>query len=141
MGNKNKKDNIELTSIFNHLNSGQRAADMITSIVGSWKFLIIQSFLLMCWVVLNVIAWRSHWDPYPFILLNLVLSFQAAYTAPIILMSQNRMNEQDRKRAQIDFSTNKKAEKEIRAILESLEALEKDKIDKILGMLKTEDKK
>jgi uncharacterized membrane protein len=55
--------------------------------VGSWPFILIQSFLLMLWIALNLLAYNQHWDPYPFILLNLMLSFQAAYTAPIIMMS------------------------------------------------------
>jgi uncharacterized membrane protein len=58
--------------------------------MGSWRFIIIQSLLLAGWIGLNVMGWLAHWDPYPFILLNLVLSFEAAYAAPIIMMSQNR---------------------------------------------------
>ena len=69
---------------------GQRVADRVAAIVGSWRFIIIQTTLLLAWIALNVVAYVQHWDPYPFILLNLVLSFQAAYTAPIIMMSQNR---------------------------------------------------
>ncbi|MGC4192502.1 MAG: DUF1003 domain-containing protein [Thermomicrobiales bacterium] len=58
--------------------------------MGSWRFIIIQTAILISWIALNVIGWTHHWDPYPFILLNLALSFQAAYSAPIIMMSQNR---------------------------------------------------
>src|SRR5439155_13360590 len=69
---------------------GERVADWFAAAMGSWPFIIIQSVLLAVWVTLNVVAWLHHWDPYPFILLNFTLSFQAAYAAPIIMMSQNR---------------------------------------------------
>lgn len=72
------------------LSRGQRIADAVARTMGSWRFIIVQSTLLAVWVTLNVTAWRAHWDPYPFILLNLALSFQAAYAAPFIMMSQNR---------------------------------------------------
>ncbi|MCX5757252.1 MAG: DUF1003 domain-containing protein, partial [Candidatus Hydrogenedentes bacterium] len=75
---------------------GQRAADKVVAIAGSWRFILIQSALLACWVVLNITAYIRHWDPYPFILMNLVLSLQAAYTAPVIMMSQNRQAARDR---------------------------------------------
>src|SRR5687767_13909808 len=69
---------------------GEHMADILTRALGSWRFILLQSLLLILWIALNIAAWVEHWDPYPFILLNLVLSFQAAYTAPVILMSQNR---------------------------------------------------
>ena len=65
--------------------------------IGSWRFLIIQSVFLTFWIVLNAIAFIQHWDPYPFILLNLMLSFQAAYTGPILLIATNRQSQVDRK--------------------------------------------
>lgn len=104
------------------LTTGQKAADWIASVVGSWEFIIGQSMLLSLWAVLNVTAWIRHWDPYPFILMNLVLSLQAAYTAPMIMMSQNRKGEHDRIEAHVDYEINLKAENEIRVILENLEA-------------------
>lgn len=104
------------------LTSGQRAADWIASKVGSWNFIIGQSTLLLIWAGLNVTAWVRHWDPYPFILMNLMLSLQAAYTAPMIMMSQNRKAERDRIEAHLDYEINVKAETEIRVILENLEA-------------------
>jgi len=104
------------------LTFGQRSADSVAKVVGSWQFIILQSALLVVWVILNVIAFCRHWDPYPFILLNLVLSLQAAYTAPVIMMSQNRLAERDRIEAHQDFLTNSKAEEEIRAILNHLDA-------------------
>ena len=103
------------------LTFGQRASDRIANIVGSWPFIIIQSILLTMWVVLNVAAVIRHWDPYPFILMNLVLSMQAAYTAPIIMMSQNRQADRDRLEAHNDYIINQKAEEEIRAVMNHLE--------------------
>jgi uncharacterized membrane protein len=101
---------------------GQRAADGVAKVMGSWRFVITQSLLLAAWTVLNVVAWVRHWDPYPFILMNLMLSLQAAYTAPVIMMSQNRQAERDRLEAHNDFLINQKAEEEVRAILEHLSA-------------------
>jgi len=101
---------------------GGRVADSVAKVVGSWKFIIIQSAILISWATLNVIAWINHWDPYPFILMNLFLSLQAAYTAPVLMMSQNRLAARDRLEAHNDFLINQKAEHEIRVILEHLEA-------------------
>ncbi len=97
---------------------GQKAADAIARAVGSWEFIIIQSIFLAAWVVVTVTAWVRHWDPYPFILMNLILSLQAAYTAPMIMISQNRQYERDRLEAHNDYLINLKAEEEIRAILD-----------------------
>ena len=111
------------------MTAGQRIADRVAVTVGSWPFIIIQSILLCIWMGFNVyLAIMEHthpgflkaWDPYPFILLNLVLSFQAAYTGPVVLMSQNRQNEKDRLGAQNDYEINKKAEEEIEVILKHL---------------------
>ena len=101
---------------------GQRASDWIARTVGSWEFIVVQSSIFVLWAILNVTAWISHWDPYPFILMNLVLSLQAAYTAPIIMMSQNRQEEKDRIEAHNDYQINQKAEEEIRIIIEHFEA-------------------
>lgn len=101
---------------------GARAADVFASAVGSWTFIIIQSVMLVFWIALNVIAWIRHWDPYPFILLNLALSFQAAYAAPIIMMSQNRVAAKDRLMAEQDYLVNTKAEDELKAVMQHLEA-------------------
>ena len=104
------------------LTLGQRAADWVASTMGSWRFIIGQSGVLALWVVVNIIAWWNHWDPYPFILMNLVLSLQAAYAAPVIMMSQNRQAIRDRLEAHNDYLINQKAEVEIRAILTHLAA-------------------
>ena len=102
---------------------GERTADRFARIVGSWKFLIIQSVLLVAWVILNVIGWWRHWDPYPFILLNLALSFQAAYATPIIMMSENREARLSERRNHLDLQINLLAEQETTEILRLLRRL------------------
>jgi uncharacterized membrane protein len=106
---------------------GQRMADAVAAHVGSWMFVIIQSSLLAAWIVFNVVS-TDRVDPYPFILLNLLLSFQAAYTAPIIMMSQNRQGEIDRKRAVEDFDINTKAEIEIETLHVKIDMLREQEI-------------
>ena len=103
------------------LTVGQRVADRVASTVGSWRFIIIQSCILLLWIILNVVGWFNHWDPYPFILLNLALSFQAAYSAPFVMMSQNRQAEKDRLTALNDYQTDCKGEGEVRFIMEHLD--------------------
>ena len=102
---------------------GRRLADRVTSILGSWTFIIIQTAILSAWIALNIIAWINHWDPYPFIFLNLALSFQAAYSAPIIMMSQNRQALKDRAVAANDYEVNLRAEMEVALIHERLDEL------------------
>jgi len=114
---------------------GSRLADYVANGMGSWSFIIIQTVLVILWMGLNLVGWIYHWDVYPFILLNLVFSTQAAYAAPIIMMSQNRQNERDRMHAQEDYQTNLDAKKEIEALTEKLNRLEVDKLDKIIKML------
>jgi len=120
--NVNKKFHSSLTT-------GQRMADAVARIVGGWPFIITQSVIIMIWVGVNGFliyqaaenpAYFKSWDPYPFILLNLVLSFQAAYTGPIVMMSQNRQSAKDRLMAEHDFQVNVKAEEEIKVIMEHL---------------------
>lgn len=114
---------------------GQRVADDVAATMGSWTFIIVQSIILTVWIVINVIAWISHWDPYPFILLNLALSFQAAYAAPFIMISQNRQAERDRHQADEDYRTNVEAEQRIEALQRQLAAIEVGKLDRILDLL------
>lgn len=102
---------------------GQRAADAVARQLGSWRFLIIQSCLLAVWMSLNIAELLfKPFDPYPFILLNLVLSFQAAYAAPVLLMSANRQADKDRLAARSASLVGQRAEEENRAILHHLEA-------------------
>ncbi|MBS0254233.1 MAG: DUF1003 domain-containing protein [Proteobacteria bacterium] len=110
------------------LTLGQRIADRVAATMGSWRFIIIQSVLLTAWVVLNITAWVKAWDPYPFILLNLALSFQAAYAAPIIMMSQNRQGDIDRKAAENDYKVNIKAELEIELLHQKLDSLREQEV-------------
>lgn len=106
-----------------NLTTGQRIADRVAETMGSWTFIIIQSTILFAWIVLNVVAYVNHWDPYPFILLNLGLSFQAAYAAPIIMMSQNRQAEKDRLQSKNDYEVDMKAEMEILQLHEKFNEL------------------
>jgi uncharacterized membrane protein len=101
----------------------ERIADRIAAAVGSWPFLIIQTIILIIWIVLNVTAWIRHWDPYPFILLNLALSFQSAYTAPIIMISQNRQAKLSERRNHLDLQINMLAEQETTEIIRLLRLL------------------
>ncbi len=117
------------------LGLAQRAADTIASILGSWAFIIAQTIIVTLWITINIYGYIHRWDPFPFILLNLVFSLQAAYTAPIIMMSQNRQNERDRAQALEDFETNVIAKQEIEALQKHLSRLEIEKLDKIIQIL------
>ncbi len=121
------------------LTSGERIADGFAAMMGSWVFIITQTMLLVAWIGINIVAWMNHWDPYPFILLNLALSFQAAYAAPIIMMSQNRQASKDRLMAEQDYEINAKAEEEVKAIMHHLEQQDELMID-ILRRLEEQQK-
>jgi uncharacterized membrane protein len=123
------------------LGFGQRLADKVANGMGSWRFIIIQSLIVILWMVLNIVAFVQHWDPYPYILLNLLFSTQAAYAAPIIMMAQNRQSERDRAQADADYKTNCEAKVEIEELLQKLNSIEIDKLDKILAILEKSDKK
>ena len=115
--------------------AGEAASDRIANVVGSWRFIIVQSATLLLWLVLNVVAWVGHWDPYPFILLNLVLSFQAAFTAPVIMMAQNRQSDIDRHKAQLDYDVNLRAELDITALHNKLDLLRETEIARLIGLV------
>jgi uncharacterized membrane protein len=124
------------------LTLGQQVADKVAATMGSWRFIMIQTTLLLAWVALNVTAWVRHWDPYPFILLNLALSFQAAYAAPFIMMSQNRQQDIDRQQAASDYRINIKAELEIELLHEKIDELRQKEVtaltqtvDRLCGLL------
>jgi len=104
---------------------GQKAADRLTSMMGSWGFIFSFIITLILWISANIFAWINHWDPYPFIFLNLFLSMLAAIQAPVILMSQNREAQKDRIRAEYDYKVNRKAEREIEQIQSQLNRIEK----------------
>jgi uncharacterized membrane protein len=92
-------------------------------------------------MILNVVAFVHHWDVYPYILLNLLFSTQAAYAAPIIMMAQNRQSERDRAQANSDYRTNLAAKKEIEELMQRLDNIEIEKLDKIIALLEKKDKK
>ena len=117
------------------LTAGQRVADAVAATMGSWSFIITQSVILTLWIALNVVAWIEHWDPYPFIVLNLALSFQAAYAAPFIMISQNRQAERDRHQADEDFRTNVEAERRIEDLQKRLAEIEMTKLNRIIEIL------
>jgi uncharacterized membrane protein len=107
---------------------GERVADAVTGRVGSWPFIIVQSLLLAAWIVANAFLIRNWlggkpFDPYPFILLNLVLSFQAAYTGPVVMMSQNRQAAKDRDEAEHDYDVNREALERLKRLEERLDRL------------------
>ncbi len=115
---------------------GGRAADRVAAFMGSWRFIGIQTAIIVAWIGVNVVAVALRWDPYPFILLNLLFSTQAAYAAPILQLAQNRQTEHDRVKAEHDYLTNRKTiallrylvehqgveEAEIEAVLEAVHA-------------------
>jgi uncharacterized membrane protein len=115
---------------------GQRIADSVANGMGSWKFIIAQTIFVAAWMFLNVVELIFHrWDPYPFILLNLLFSTEAAYAAPIIMMSQNRSAERDRFQANADFQTNVESKKDVEDLQLQLSRIETEKLDKILAIL------
>lgn len=117
------------------LSFSQRLADKVANGMGSWNFIIIQSIIVVIWMCLNILGFVKHWDAYPFILLNLVFSTQAAYAAPIIMMSQNRQSQRDRVQAEADYQTNLDAKEEIEELTKRLNSIEVNKLDKIIVML------
>ncbi len=117
------------------LKMSDRIADAVANGMGSWRFIILQSIFVVIWMTLNVWGMIAHWDVYPFILLNLIFSTQAAYAAPIIMMSQNRASQRDRIQAQEDYQTNIEAKKEIEALQLQISNLEIKKLDRIIMML------
>ena len=127
-----------------NLTFGQRAADQIAKFGGSWTFIISFFLVLTIWISFNVYALHNKgFDPYPFILLNLILSCLASIQAPIIMMSQNRQEEKDRARAEWDLKINEKAEAEIREISKKLSILmtqHQGLAEKINEIIKSENK-
>jgi uncharacterized membrane protein len=123
-----------------YLSFGDRLADSIARCIGSWTFILVQAIILILWFLLNSAAWFFHWDGYPFILCNLFMSAEAAFSAPIILMSQNRQAVKDRLTSVRDYQIDKKSEQDIRAILARLDQqdqLLEEKLDAVLTQLST----
>lgn len=115
------------------LTYGQKLADKVASFGGSWRFIIIFGVFILIWILANIIYLASKaFDPYPFILLNLILSCLAALQAPVIMMSQNRQEEKDRERSQNDYMINLKSEMEVRLLHEKIDNLIIHQQDKLL---------
>lgn len=121
------------------LTFGQRLADRIAAFGGSWPFIIIFLSFIVVWMCINTLLLRQRgYDPYPYILLNLILSCLAALQAPVIMMSQNRTEQRDRKRAEYDYEVNKKAEMEIRMLHEKIDHLLVHQHQHLLQMMDTQ---
>jgi uncharacterized membrane protein len=109
---------------------GERMADRLASAAGSWTFIMVFLGIIAVWMAINAVAWLHHWDPYPFILLNLMLSCVAAIQAPVILMSQNREEARDRIRAEADYQVNLKAEVLLEHLTTEIETLKAILLDR-----------
>ena len=118
------------------LSFGDKLSDLVATGMGSWGFIIGQTIFVIIWMSLNIIGLINHWDVYPFILLNLLFSTQAAYSAPIIMMAQNRQSDRDRHHAEEDYETNRIAKEEIETLQIELTRIENEKLDKIIELLK-----
>lgn len=115
------------------LSTGQRLADKVAKFGGSWKFIITFSLIIMVWIIYNLnLPQQERFDPFPFILLNLVLSCLAAIQAPVIMMSQNRQEEKDRRRNENDYIVNLKAEIEIRTLHQKMDLLLTEQFKKLM---------
>lgn len=115
-----------------YLNKGQMISDKVARFGGSWSFIMIFMGLLIVWIIYNsIMVKQDQFDPYPFILMNLVLSCLAALQAPIIMMSQNRQEEKDRKRAENDYLVNLKAELEIRSLHKKIDVLLEEEVKQL----------
>ncbi|MBK9671342.1 MAG: DUF1003 domain-containing protein [Bacteroidetes bacterium] len=125
------------TGIDEPLNTSERLADKVATFGGSWRFIILFMLLLLVWIILNsVFLMDKAFDPYPFILMNLILSCIAALQAPIIMMSQNRKESKDRKRSENDYLINLKAEIEIRTLHQKINLLMKDELESLFKIQK-----
>jgi uncharacterized membrane protein len=117
---------------------GAKVSDIVAAYVGSWRFVLLMTGLLIAWIVWNTIPLLPHFDPAPFILCNLCLSFIAGYTGPFVMMSQNRQSAKDRVTAEEDYNINRKGEHEIAQMIQHLDAQDEailqilEKIDKII---------
>ena len=115
---RNPNEIIEAEATF-----GERIADIVAGFGGSWTFIISFFVILISYTIANLVLKRSAWDPYPFILLNLILSMLAAIQAPVIMMSQNRTDKKDRLRGELDFEVNRRAEAEVQTLSRKLNVL------------------
>ena len=134
-----KEEDLVLNNLLHpakeQLTPGQQLADKVAHFGGSWKFIVLFMILLVFWIMYNVTAiGSSSFDPYPFILMNLILSCIAALQAPIIMMSQNRKEEKDRMRSENDYLINLKAEMGIRSLHQKMDLLLGEQINKLYDL-------
>jgi uncharacterized membrane protein len=132
------KDSCDQTWHEKHVETltfGQLLADRVTLLIGSWTFIAAQSIVILIWIILNAAGFIYHWDPYPFILLNLLFSVLSAYAAPIIMMAQNRQSERDRYQASEDYRINVEAKQKIEELQCALARIENDHLAEILRIL------
>ena len=130
-------DKIEETTLNESITLGQRLADKVASFGGSWTFIISFGIFITIWILLNIIILQAKsFDPFPFILLNLILSCIAALQAPVIMMSQNRQEEKDRERSKKDYMINLKSELEIRILHEKIDHLMLHQEQDLIGIQK-----
>jgi uncharacterized membrane protein len=133
-----KKNKLKKSILFGHplfsqkWSFGQKAADKLTKFAGSWGFILLLLILIGIWIYLNISAFIYHWDPWPFIILNLCLSCLAALQAPVILMSQNRQSQKDRLRTEYDYKVDRKTEERVINIQRQLKEIKKMIKDKNL---------
>lgn len=114
------------------LSFGDKIADKVAVLMGSWKFIILQTIFLTFWIVLNAIGIVYQWDLYPFVFLNLVLAIMTVYSGPIIMMSQNRQSDRDRLQASEDLRIDIECKKDIESLLFALSRIETEKLDSIM---------
>jgi uncharacterized membrane protein len=138
--NIEKQQSVTQNIVTEELTRGQRLADKLAAQVGSWGFLIGQSVVLAGWVGVNSIPGLPHWDESPFMMLNLVFSFASAYTAPVVLMSQNRQSDTDRKNAEIDRQVNLRAGQNIELLQEKLDEFHARKLNELTQIIKEQQK-
>ncbi len=116
------------------ITEGQKISDKVARFGGSWRFIMLFCIIIVLWIVFNVISiGYYHFDPYPFILMNLILSCVAAFQAPVIMMSQNRQEEKDRVRNENDYLINLKAEMQIRSLHQKIDLLLEEEIKTLFG--------
>ena len=116
---------------------GQRAADKVTGFMGSWRFIGYQTVTIIGWILANTLHGWAHWDSYPFVLLNLLFSVQAAYASPLILLAQNRQTEHDRAKAEHDYTTNAQSLALLRQIAKTT-GITEDQVAQILAAVNDE---
>jgi uncharacterized membrane protein len=118
------------------LTFGERVSDKLADVAGSWNFIMGFGLVLGVWILVNTVALIHHWDKYPYILLNLLLSMLAAIQAPVIMMSQHRQEDRDRLRAEHDYEINLKAEIEVQQLHQKLDELRQTQWDGLLALQK-----